>query len=160
VPQTITNFGAGDAPITMVGFAGMEQTSANGWFAYQAKYWADALFPNLKPQDWVALVTFDMNHAWKWTSRKNKDEVRAAVYHLMFPGFSESNIFDALLDTVDRLKDVKGKKSRASLGGAASILFPNTHWIRPSNNSARPTSRFLRWAWPKLLRTIRKSIKG
>jgi len=42
---------------------------------------------------------------------QNKDEVRNALYHLYFPGFSESNVYDALLDTADRLKDVPGKKS-------------------------------------------------
>ena len=110
VPQTITNFGAGDAPITMVVLLEWSNV-ANGWFGYQARYWADALFPNLKQQDWVALVTFDMNHRLEVDFTQNKDEVRNAIYHLMFPGFSESNLFDALLDTVDRLKDVKGKKS-------------------------------------------------
>jgi VWFA-related protein len=110
VPQTITSFGAGDAPITMVVLLEWSNV-ANGWFAYQARYWADALFPNLNQKDWVALVTFDMNHRLEVDFTQNKDEVRAAIYHLMFPGFSESNFYDALLDTVDRLKDVKGKKS-------------------------------------------------
>ena len=54
---------------------------------------------------------------------QNKDEIRQAVYSLHFPGFSESNVFDAILDTVDRLKDVKGKKS-ILVWPAASILFP------------------------------------
>jgi len=109
-PQTITNFGTGDAPITIVVL--MEWSNvANGWFSAYAKYWADALFPNLKQNDWVALVTFDMKPHMEVDFTQNKDEVRAAIYHLMFPGFSESNVFDALLDTVDRLKDVKGKKS-------------------------------------------------
>jgi len=110
VPQTITTFGPLDAPITMVVLMEFSNV-ANGWFAAYAKYWADALFPNLKPQDWVALVTFDMNHRLDVDFTQNKDEVRQAIYHLYFPGFRESNIFDALLDTVDRLKDVKGKKS-------------------------------------------------
>src|SRR5260221_8608392 len=46
VPQTITNFSPTEAPITMVV---LMQFSGNsyGWFAYYAKYWADALFPNL-----------------------------------------------------------------------------------------------------------------
>jgi VWFA-related protein len=110
VPQTITNFGAGDAPITIVVLLEWSNV-ANGWFAETAKYWADDLFPNLKPQDWVALVTFDMNHRMVEDFTQDKDEVRAAIYHLIFPGFSESNLFDALLDTVDRLKDVKSKKS-------------------------------------------------
>lgn len=125
VPQTITNFGAIDAPITMVVL--MEYSNvANGWFAAYAKYWADALFPNLKPQDWVALVTFDMNHRLEVDFTQNKDEVRSAIYHLYFPGFRESNIFDALLDTVDRLKDVKGKKSVLVLASGIDTFSKHT----------------------------------
>jgi len=48
-----------------------------------------------------ALVTFDMNHRLDVDFTQNKDEVRSAIYHLYFPGFRESNIFDALLDTVE-----------------------------------------------------------
>jgi VWFA-related protein len=109
-PQAITSFGAGEAPITMVVL--MEFSARyQGYFSYVAKYWADALFPALKPQDWVALVTFDMKPRLEVDFTQNKDEVRAAIQHLYFPGFSESNVFDALLDTIGRLKDVKGKKS-------------------------------------------------
>src|SRR3984957_14223550 len=55
-PQTITNFAPTEAPITMVivmEFSGR----AYGWFAAYARYWADALFPNLQQKDWVALDT-------------------------------------------------------------------------------------------------------
>src|SRR3989475_7409008 len=110
VAQTITNFAPTEAPITMVvlmQFSG----NAYGWFASYAKYWADALFPNLQPKDWVALETFDMKTRIEVDFTQNKDEVRNAIYHLYFPGFSESNLFDAILETNERLKDVKGKKS-------------------------------------------------
>lgn len=110
VPQTVTNFGPTDAPITMV--VVMEFSARyGGWFSYVAKYWTTALFPNLKPQDYVALVTFDIKPKLEVDFTQNKQEVENALYHLYFPGFSESNVYDALLDTVDRLKDVPGKKS-------------------------------------------------
>jgi VWFA-related protein len=124
-PQSITNFGPSDAPITMVVL--MEFSSRySGWFSYQAKYWADALFPNLKPKDWVALVTFDMNVRTDVDFTQNKDEVRQALYQLYFPGFSESNVFDAVLDTVDRLKDVKGKKSILVLASGVDTFSKHT----------------------------------
>jgi VWFA-related protein len=124
-PQTINNFGPSDAPITMVV---LMEFSARfyGWFGYQAKYWADALFPNLKPKDWVALVTFDMKPRTEVDFTQNKDELRQAIYHLYFPGFSESNVFDALLDTVDRLKDVKGKKSILLLASGVDTFSKHT----------------------------------
>jgi VWFA-related protein len=110
VPQTVTNFGPTEAPITMVIL--MEFSARYyGQFSYLAKYWTDALFPNLKQQDYVALVTFDMKPKLEVDFTQNKDEVRNAIYHLYFPGFSESNVYDAILDTTERLKDVPGKKS-------------------------------------------------
>ncbi|HVO58266.1 MAG TPA: VWA domain-containing protein [Dongiaceae bacterium] len=110
VPQTITNFGPSDAPITIVIL--MEFSNRYyGAFSYLAKYWTDAFFPNLKQQDWVALVTFDMHTRIEADFTQNKQEVRDALYHLYFPGFSESNVYDAILETSERLKDVKGKKA-------------------------------------------------
>jgi hypothetical protein len=60
VAQTISNFGSSEAPITIVMLMEFSSRGYYDWFAYQAKYWADAFFPNLKQKDWVALVTFDM----------------------------------------------------------------------------------------------------
>jgi VWFA-related protein len=110
VPQQITNFGPSDSPITMVLI--LEFGSRGGsWFAILAKYWSQYLFANLKQQDWIALETFDMKTHIEQDFTQNKEEVIAAINHLYFPGFHESNVFDALLETTDRLKDVKGKKS-------------------------------------------------
>jgi VWFA-related protein len=124
-PQQITNAGPSDAPITMVILMEFSARYA-GWFSYQAKYWADALFPNLKQKDWVALVTFDMKPRTEVDFTQNKDEVRQALHSLYFPGFSESNVFDALLDTVDRLKDVKGKKSVLLLASGVDTFSKHT----------------------------------
>jgi VWFA-related protein len=111
VPQTITNFGPTDSPITMVLLL---ENSSRGWggmFSLYAKYWSQYLFPQLKPQDWVALETFDMKTRIEVDFTRNKEEVMDGIRRLYFPGFSESNVFDALLETVDKLKDVQGKKS-------------------------------------------------
>jgi VWFA-related protein len=124
-PQTIINAGPTDAPITMVILMEFSARFA-GWYSYQAKYWATALFPNLKQKDWVALVTFDMKPRTEVDFTQNKDEVQRALYSLYFPGFSESNVFDALLDTVDRLKDVKGKKSVLVLASGIDTFSKHT----------------------------------
>src|SRR5271163_3567861 len=95
VPQTITSFGPTDAPITIVMLLEFSSPGYAEYFGYQAKYWADAFFPNLKAKDWVALETFDMRTHLEVDFTQNKDEVRSAIGHLYFPGFSESNVFDA-----------------------------------------------------------------
>jgi VWFA-related protein len=124
--QTITNFGTSDAPITIVMLMEFSSRGYYDWFAYQAKYWADAFFPNLKQKDWVALVTFDMKPRTEVDFTQNKDEVRNALYHLYFPGFSESNVFDAVLDTTERLKDVKGKKAILLLATGVDTFSKHT----------------------------------
>ena len=125
-PQTITNFGATDAPITIVMLMEFSSRGYYDWFAYQAKYWADAFFPNLRQKDWVALVTFDMRTRTEVDFTQDKMEVRNALYHLYFPGFSESNVFDAVLDTTERLKDVKGKKSILLLATGVDTFSKHT----------------------------------
>jgi VWFA-related protein len=125
-PQTITNFAPTDAPLTIVMLMEFSSRGYYQWFAYQAKYWADAFFPNLQQKDWVALVTFDMRSRVEADFTQNKDEVRSALYHLYFPGFSESNVFDAILDTVDRLKDAKGKKSILLLATGVDTFSKHT----------------------------------
>ena len=111
VPQQITNFGPSDAPITMVLILEFSSRGYGGLFAYLSKYWSQSLFSNLKQQDWIALETFDMRTHIEQDFTQNKEEVIGAISRLYFPGFSESNVYDTLLETVDRLKDVKGKKS-------------------------------------------------
>src|ERR1700730_6213520 len=126
VQQTISNFGSTEAPITIVMLMEFSSRGYYDWFAYQAKYWSDAFFPNLKQKDWVALVTFDMKSRVEVDFTQNKDEVRNALYHLYFPGFSESNVFDAILDTTDRLKDVKGKKAILVLATGVDTFSKHT----------------------------------
>jgi VWFA-related protein len=125
-PQTITNFGATDAPITMVLLLEFSSRGYGGFFAYVGKYWSTALFPALLQKDWVALETFDMKTRVEVDFTQNKDEVIQGLYRLYFPGFSESNVFDAILETVDRLKDVQGKKSIVVLASGVDTFSKHT----------------------------------
>ncbi|HEV2195834.1 MAG TPA: VWA domain-containing protein [Candidatus Acidoferrum sp.] len=111
VPQAITNFAPTEAPITTVLLLEFSSRGYYELFAYIGKYWASALFPQLQQKDWVALETFDMRTRIEVDFTQDKEEVLQGLSRLYFPGFSESNVFDALLETTERLKDVKGKKS-------------------------------------------------
>jgi VWFA-related protein len=125
-PQTITNFAPSDAPITMVMLLEFSSRGYYNFFAYYAKYWSGYLFPSLNKQDWVALETFDMKPRIEVDFTQDKNELMQGVNHLFYPGFSESNLFDAVLDTVDRLKDVKGKKSIVVLASGVDTFSKHT----------------------------------
>jgi VWFA-related protein len=109
-PQQITNFSPSDAPITMVmlvEFSGL----MGGYFGYKAKYWADGFLQQLKPQDWIALKTFDLRTTLQVDFTQDKRQIDESLTSLVFPNFHEANLFDAVYETVDQLRDVKGKKS-------------------------------------------------
>jgi len=108
--QTITNFAPTDAPITIVLLL---EFSKLGYqiFSYNAINWSTAFLNNLKPNDWVALETFNLRSEVEVDFTHNRGEIMDGLRQMVFPPFSESNIFDALADVLDRIKDVKGKKS-------------------------------------------------
>ncbi|MDE3135559.1 MAG: VWA domain-containing protein [Acidobacteriota bacterium] len=109
-PQTISNFAPSDAPITIVILMEFSQLYY-GWFAYTGENWAYSFLNQLRPQDWVALVTFDLRPKVLVDFTHNSMDVRQALQTLYFPGFREADLYDSVLDTLNRLKDVKGKKS-------------------------------------------------
>jgi VWFA-related protein len=108
--QTISNFAPSEAPITIVVLL---EFSKLGYqvFSYNAINWSAAFLNNLKPNDWVALETFNMRPNIEVDFTHNRDEIMRGLTQLIFPPFSESNLFDALADVLDRIQDVKGKKS-------------------------------------------------
>src|ERR1700722_4859633 len=108
--QQITNFSPSDAPLTVVMLMEFSKIYG-GFFDYKNEQWAAGFLGHLKPQDWIAFKTFDLNTTLQVDFTQNKDEVLHAVESLFIPNFSETTLFDSILETVDQLKDVQGKKS-------------------------------------------------
>jgi VWFA-related protein len=108
--QTISNFAPSEAPITIVLLLEFSKLGYQ-FFTYNARNWAAAFLGTLKPNDWVALETFNMRSNVDVDFTHNRDEIMQGLYTLVFPPFSESNLFDSLSDVLDRIKDVKGKKA-------------------------------------------------
>jgi len=108
--QSITNFAPSDAPITIVLLLEFSRLGYQ-FFTYNARNWSAAFLSNLKPNDWVALETFNMRSNVDVDFTHNRNEIMQGLYQMVYPPFSESNLFDALADVLDRIKDAKGKKS-------------------------------------------------
>ena len=108
--QTITNFAPSDAPITIVLLLEFSQLGYQV-FTYHAVNWAAGFLGNLKPNDWVALETFNMRSNVDVDFTHDRNEIMQGLSTLYFPPFHESNLFDAIADVLDRIKDVKGKKA-------------------------------------------------
>jgi VWFA-related protein len=125
VPQTITNFAPTDAPITAVLLVEYSKVYW-GYFSAYATEMGRYFLPNLKKEDWVALVSFDMKTRIEVDFTRNKQEVDTTLSRMYIPGFSESCIFDAVHDVVGRLKDVKGKKAVVILASGIDTFSKKT----------------------------------
>jgi len=123
--QTVTHFEPIGAPITIVML--MEYSgSAYDYFAYKAASWGSTFLNHLEPKDYIALVTFDLKPSVKVDFTRNKAEVQQALSSLSYPQFHEANLFDALIDTLDRLQRVKGKTSILLVSTGANTMSQST----------------------------------
>lgn len=109
-PQVITAFGPTEDPITIVVLLEYSAIAYN-YFAYKGAYWTSGFLDHLGEKDWVALIIYDMKPSILVDFTRNRAEVRDALSTLYYPGFSEANLFDAVIDTLDKLDRVKGKKA-------------------------------------------------
>lgn len=108
VPQQITHFGVSKAPITAVLL--VEFASTNYVFMIDALRASYAFANAMQKNDWIAVSYFDMQPHILVDFTQDKSAVYGALNEMRIPGFSETNIFDALYDTLDRLDRVEGKK--------------------------------------------------
>jgi len=70
----------------------------------------------MQPQDWVAVIDFDMQQNILVDFTHDRQEVREALDHLRIPQFSEVNMYDSLAFTLDRMKSIQGRKAILLIG--------------------------------------------
>jgi VWFA-related protein len=108
VQQTISNFTISDAPITAV----LLVEFANIYYGLtietlRASY---SFAQSLKPDDWVAVTSYDIKPQILVDFTQDKRAIFGALNTLRVPGFAETNLFDALYDSLDRVDRVEGHK--------------------------------------------------
>jgi len=109
VPQKIDTFAQqNDKPLTAVML--IEFASNSYAFMYDALNAAYSFTGQLKKEDWIAVESYDMQTHLLVDFTQDKNQVMGALGQLRIPGFSETNLFDALYDTIDRLEGVEGQK--------------------------------------------------
>ena len=111
VPQTLSNFGRSEAPMTVCLLVEFRNHRYYWQFLALAVEYAYQFLKVIRPQDWVAVVSFDLKPDILTDFTQNRSEVTAALNTLRIPGFSEANLFDALAFVLDRMKDIHGRKS-------------------------------------------------
>jgi VWFA-related protein len=107
-PQKLLSFNRTLAPITAVLLC--EFASTNYYFVYDMRNAAYAFAQQLRPEDYVAVMTYDMHTTILTDFTQDKRIVQESLSTLRMPGFSETNMFDALYETLDRTSRIEGRK--------------------------------------------------
>jgi VWFA-related protein len=108
VPQTISSVRMTQAPITAVMLL---EFAANSYYLINDMQNASySFFRTLRPDDYVAVITYDLRTHILTDFTNNKDIVAQSLQSLTIPGFSDTNLFDALYETLDRVSRVEGRK--------------------------------------------------
>jgi VWFA-related protein len=108
VPQTITSLRVTQTPITAVMLL---EFAANSYYVIRDMQNASySFFRSLRPDDYVAVVTYDLRTHILTDFTNNKDLVAQSLQSLVIPGFSDTNLFDALYETLDRTSRIEGRK--------------------------------------------------
>jgi VWFA-related protein len=108
--QKIASFNQTKAPITAVLL--VEFASINYSFTIESIRASYAFASTLQKDDWVSVISYDMKPRILIDFTQDKREVQGALNQLRpeSTGFSETNLFDALFDTLDRIDRIEGKK--------------------------------------------------
>lgn len=110
VEQKIAGFKRVEAPITALMLC---EFASNGYWWWKGQDMLNAAYAftqQLRPQDYVALMTYDMRTQIVTDFTQDKRQLLGALQTLQIPGFSETNVFDALYEAEDRLTRIEGRK--------------------------------------------------
>lgn len=119
-PQQITHFQQIKAPITAVLL--VEFAANNWWFIQDMRNAAYTFSQTLRPDDYVAVETYDMHTNILTDFTQNKAVIMNALNTLTIPTWNETNLFDALYQTLDRLTRVPGRKYVVLIGSGVDTF--------------------------------------
>ena len=113
VPQQIASFNMGEAPLTValvIEFSNLyQQYWSESW--YQTLTASYGFLETLKPEDYVAVVAYDLRPEILSDFSTEKRAAYEAMQRLRIAAYSESNLYDAVVDTADRMSEIEGRKA-------------------------------------------------
>jgi Ca-activated chloride channel homolog len=113
VPQRVQAVTAGEAPLTIamvIEFSNkFQRLYGRTWYQTLELAWGFA--STLKPEDYVAVIAYDIRPEILSDFTTDRSKTQEALHRLTIPAFSEANLFDALTDTADRMSGIEGRKA-------------------------------------------------
>jgi len=112
-PQQVSTFSVGEAPMTIamvIEFSALyQQYYGQGW--YETLVASYGFLQTIRPEDYVAVVAYDLKPEILSDFSTNRQDTYEAMQRLRIPGFREACLYDALVDTADRMQDIEGRKA-------------------------------------------------
>jgi VWFA-related protein len=85
--------------------------AANSWYVINDMRNASINFFNtLRPDDYIAVMTYDLQTHILSDFSNNKGVIAQSLNSLTIPTFSDTDMFDALYETLDRTSRIEGRK--------------------------------------------------
>jgi VWFA-related protein len=130
VPQQISSFSTNsEAPMTIamvIEFSNLfQQYYSQGW--YETLVASYGFVQTLKPEDYVAIIAYDLRSEILCDFTTDRGKVQEAMQRLRIPGFSEANLFDALVDTAQRMSNIEGRKAILLIASGRDTLSKLTY---------------------------------
>ena len=108
VEQKVDTVRMAQTPITAVMLL---EFAANSWYVINDMRNASiSFFNSLRPDDYVAVMTYDLQTHILSDFTNNKQVIAQSINSLTIPGFSDTDMFDALYETLDRTSRIEGRK--------------------------------------------------
>ena len=113
VPQQISKMTMGEAPLTIamvIEFSNhFQQMYSWAWFQTLELTWGFA--STLKPEDYCAVIAFDIKPEILSDFTTDRNQTQEALHRLTIPAWREANMFDAVVDTAERMSGIEGRKA-------------------------------------------------
>jgi Ca-activated chloride channel family protein len=113
VPQQVKAVSNTEAPLTVamvIEFSNkFQRLYGRTWYQTLELAWGFA--STLKPEDYVAVIAYDIRPEILSDFTTDRSKTQEALHRLTIPAFSEANLFDALTDTADRMSGIEGRKA-------------------------------------------------
>lgn len=113
VPQKITSMTMGEAPMTVamvIEFSNLFQSFySEPW--YQTLVAANEFLSSLRPDDYVAIVAYDLRPEILSDFSTDRRDAMEAMSRLRMAAYREVVLYDALTEVATRMQDIEGRKA-------------------------------------------------
>ncbi len=114
VEQEVQTVRIAQTPITAVML--LEFAANNYAYIEDMQNASASFYRSLRPDDYIAVITYDLRTHILTDFTNNKETVAESLRTLTIPGFSDTDMFDALYETLDRTSRIAGRKYIVLIG--------------------------------------------